>query len=101
MVADEWMPYSAMMNPEQPVQPAEFCLRRALADIKAFAKREPGQAMAAAVGAGLLINLLPTRLVAGTAAAAGAMLVRPILLSLGVTKLMELCCQKSPTHELS
>ncbi|WP_294397847.1 hypothetical protein [Prosthecobacter sp.] len=89
------------MNPEQPVQPAEFCLRRTLADIKSFAQREPGQAVAAAVGAGLLINMLPTRWVAGTAAVVGAMLVRPVLLSLGVTKAMELCCQNSSPNDLS
>ncbi len=86
------------MNPEQPFQPAESCLRRTLADIKSFAQREPGQAVAAALGAGLLINMLPTRWVAGTAAVVGALLVRPVLLSLGVTKVMELCCQKSSTQ---
>ncbi len=101
MVAEERMSYSAIMNPEQPVQPAEFCLRRTLADIKSFAQREPGQAVAAAVGAGLLINMLPTRWVAGTAAVVGAMLVRPVLLSLGVTKAMELCCQNSSPNDLS
>lgn len=89
------------MNPEQPIQPVEFCLRRTLSDIKAFAQREPGQAVAAAIGAGLLINLLPTRLVAGTVTVVGATLVRPLLLALGVTKVMELCCQESPTKTLS
>jgi hypothetical protein len=98
MVAEESTSYSALMNPEQPVQPAESCLRHALADLKTFAQREPGQAVAAAVAAGLLINMLPTRWVAGTAAVVGAMLVRPVLLSLGVTKAMELCCQKSSTQ---
>ena len=72
-----------------------------LGELKQFARREPGQAVAAAVGVGLLINLLPTRLVAGTAAVMGAMLVRPVLLSLGVTKAMELCCQKSSTQHTS
>ena len=57
--------------------------------------------MAAAVGAGLLINLLPTRWVAGTAAVVGALLVRPVLLSLGVTKAMELCCKNSSTIDRS
>lgn len=95
MVTGQRHPYCARMNREQPVQPVEFCLRRSLADIKTFAQREPGQAVAAAIGAGLLINLLPTRLVAGTAAAVGALLVRPVLLSLGLTKALELCCQNS------
>ena len=89
------------MTPESPVQPVEFCLRRTLDDIKSFAQREPGQAVAAAVGVGMLINLLPTRVVAGTAALVGAALVRPLLLSLGVTKAMELCCQKPSPKLLS
>ena len=101
MVAKERTFYSATMNHEQPFQPAESCLRRSLADLKTFARREPGQAMAVAVGAGLLIDLLPTRWVAGTAAVVGALLVRPVLLSLGVTKAMELCCQKSTTRDRS
>ena len=98
MVANEKPPYPASMNQEQPVQPVEFCLRRTLADIKAFAQREPGQAVAAAIGAGVLINLLPTRLVIGTVTVMGALLVRPVLLSLGVTKAMELCCQNTPPN---
>ncbi len=101
MVAEERTFYSARMNHEQPCQPAESCLRRSLAELKTFARREPGQAMAAAVGAGLLINLLPTRWVAGTAAVVGAMLVRPVLLSLGVTKAMELCCKNPSPKDLS
>ncbi len=101
MVATEMTFYSGSMNHEQPIQPAEFCLRRALADIKNFTRREPGQAVAAAIGTGLLINLLPTRWVAGTAAIVGAILVRPVLLSLGVTKAMELCCQNSSTQDRS
>jgi hypothetical protein len=101
MVMTWQTPYSVDMNPEHPVQPVEFCLRRTLTDIKTFAQREPGQAVAAAVGVGLIINLLPTRLVASTAAVMGAMLVRPVLLSLGLTKALELCCQKSPTLKTS
>lgn len=101
MVAEERTIYSAPMNHEQPFQPAESCLRRSLADLKNFAQREPGQAVAVAVGAGLLINLLPTRWVAGTAAVVGAMLVRPVLLSLGVTKAMELCCKNTSPQDHS
>jgi hypothetical protein len=97
-----WDPlYFATMNNEKPFQPAEFCLRRTLADIKAFAQREPGQAVAAAVGVGLLINLLPPRLLVGAATVVGATLVRPLLLSLGVTKVMELCCQNTSTQPSS
>lgn len=72
----------------------EFCIQRTLADIKACAQREPGKAVAIALGVGLFINLLPSRALASTVTVVGAALVRPILLSLGVTKAMELCCQK-------
>jgi len=88
------------MHDESPVPPLEFSIRRSLGDLKEFARREPGQAFAAAVGVGLLINLLPARMVAGTVAIVGAALVRPVLLSLGVTKAMELCCQKSSNPRL-
>jgi len=98
MAARGEMFYLAIMNNEKPFQPAEFCIRRTLADIKAFAQREPAQAVAAAVGVGLLINLLPPRLLVGAATVVGATLVRPLLLSLGVTKVMELCCQNTSTQ---
>lgn len=83
------------MNDTPPAPPLEFSVRRTLDDLKEFARREPAQAIAAAIGVGLLINLLPSRMVTGTVAIVGAALVRPVLLSLGVTKAMELCCQKS------
>lgn len=87
-----WKP----MNEVSPSPPLDFSVRRTLDDLKEFARREPAQAVAAAIGVGLLINLLPSRMVTGTVAIVGAALVRPVLLSLGVTKAMELCCQKSP-----
>ncbi|MDB6138166.1 MAG: hypothetical protein JWO94_1238 [Verrucomicrobiaceae bacterium] len=62
-----------------------------MGDIEDFARREPTKAVAAAFGVGLLINLLPTRLVIGAATAVGATLLRPTLLTLGVTKALELC----------
>lgn len=85
------------MNHELPAPPLQFSVRRTLDDLKEFARREPAQTVAAAIGIGLLINLLPSRLVTGTVAIVGAALVRPVLLSLGVTKAMELCCQKPST----
>jgi len=67
-----------------------------LDEVKDLARREPAKAVAAAFGVGLLVNLLPTRVVAGTVTAVGAVLIRPVLLSLGVAKAMELCCQNKP-----
>jgi len=84
------------MNDNTPASPLEFSVRRTLGDLKEFARREPAQAVAAAIGVGLLINLLPSRMVTGTVAIVGAALVRPVLLSLGVTKAMELYCKKTP-----
>lgn len=66
-----------------------------LSEMKEFASREPAMAVAAAFGVGLLINLLPTRVVVGTLTVLGATLMRPVLLTLGATKVMELCCQKT------
>ncbi len=83
------------MNNEPPAPSLEMSIRQTLGELREFARREPAQTFAAAVGIGLLINLLPPRWVTGTVAVVGAALVRPVLLSLGVTKAMELCCQKS------
>ena len=83
-------------EPQTPPQSVEFCARRIVGDIKDFARREPVTAAAAALGFGVLLNLLPTRVVVGTIATVGVMLARPIILSLGVTKALELCCNKTP-----
>jgi len=73
------------------------CLMRCmLQDIKSYARREPTQALALAAGVGLLINLVPTRVVAGTVSTVGAAMLRPILMSLGVAKVIELTCNVTP-----
>ena len=71
-------------------------MRCMLQDIKSYTRREPTQAIALAVGVGLLINLVPTRVVAGTVSTVGAALLRPILMSLGVAKAIELTCNVTP-----
>ena len=85
------------MNEDKPTHLVENTVRSLVRDLKDFAGREPTIAVATAFGVGLLINLLPTRVVAGTAAAVGATLLRPALMSLGVIKAVELCCQKPTT----
>ena len=69
-----------------------------IAEIEDFARREPTQAVAVAFGVGLLVHLVPTRILVGTVTALGALLVRPVLLTLGLTKAMELCqnCKSNP-----
>jgi hypothetical protein len=64
-----------------------------LGECKEFACREPFKTLATAFGAGLLLNIFPTRWVVGTVTVVGALLLRPTLLSLGVIKAIELCIQ--------
>jgi hypothetical protein len=79
------------MNDQPPMQSVELSAQRLLGELREFAFKEPTKAVAVAFGVGLLINLLPTRVLAGGAAAVAATLVRPTLLSLGVIKAVELC----------
>lgn len=71
-------------------------LRGRLRDLKAYAHQQPVQAVATAFGVGLLVNLLPTRVVAGTVSTIGAAVLRPVLISLGITKAIELTCHVTP-----
>jgi len=93
------IPAETSAPPSPPAAPARdlSCqLRSKLHDIKAFAQREPAQAVAVAFGVGLLVNLLPTRVVAGMVSTVGAALLRPMLISLGITKAIELTCNVTP-----
>ena len=89
------MPLSiSTMNEDPPMQTVELCAKRLLGDLRDYASREPVKAAAAAFGAGVMINLLPTRVLVASAAAVASALLRPALLSLGVIKSLELCCRK-------
>lgn len=82
--------------------PVEQSARRLLGTLRDYARREPVKAAAAAFGAGVMINLLPTRWLVASVSVVGGALLRPALLSLGVIKSLELCCQKpapNPHHE--
>ena len=70
---------------------------RLLGEMRDYAGREPVKAVAAAFAAGVMINLLPTRVLVASVTAVGGALLRPALLSLGVIKSLELCCQKPTT----
>ncbi len=85
------------MNKEKSLPNTEFSVRKMLDDIREYAGREPAKTIAAAFGVGLLINLLPSRVVMGTLTVVGAAILRPALFSLGVAKAAELCCQKNLT----
>lgn len=75
-------------NPERP---PVFSGRQMMAEIQELARKEPTKAVAVAFGVGLLVHLVPTRFLVGTVTAVGALLVRPVLLTLGLTKAVELC----------
>jgi len=66
-----------------------------LNETQEFVSRESGTAFATACGAGILLNLLPTRLLAGAISAVAVMLVRPALLTLGLLKAFELTIPKT------
>ena len=65
-----------------------------LGQAEAFAQREPAKAVACAVGAGFLINLLPVRAIVGALGAVAFVVARPTLLYLGLLKAWELCPRK-------
>ncbi|HYF36859.1 MAG TPA: hypothetical protein VD994_16300 [Prosthecobacter sp.] len=88
------------MSNRPPPQLIEASMRQMRGEVKDFARREPLKAVAACFGAGLLVHLLPARVLAGTASAAGAALVPPVLLFLGVVKSVELYCQNSKANNL-
>jgi hypothetical protein len=70
-----------------------FSMSERLADLKKLARREPAKAVAISVGVGLLIRVMPARVVLGAVTAVFAAFIRPALLSLGVVKATELCCK--------
>lgn len=86
------------MNEPSPLpnQPLDLSARGIWHELKDFAQREPMTAVAAVATVGLLIKLLPNRWLVTTASVVGTALVRPAILTLAVTKLMELCVTPKP-----
>ena len=83
------------MNDRDPPHPAELCLRRTLEQTEDYVRREPSKAVAAAMGAGLLLKLLPTRTLVRPITTLAVALLPPTLLGLGLIKAFELCFQPS------
>ncbi|WP_395748476.1 hypothetical protein [Prosthecobacter sp.] len=81
------------MNDPKTPHPADLCLQRALERAEDYVRREPTKAVGAALGAGLLLTLLPARSLVRPIASLGATLLPPALLGLGLIKAFELCCQ--------
>lgn len=78
-----------MITEEQP-KPAEQLVRKLVQDASTVAQRDPAKAVATAFGLGVLLNVLPTRLIFGTAATLASTIVRPTLITLGVIKAFEI-----------
>jgi hypothetical protein len=95
--------YPTMSDP-QPTDAtgaSEPPLQRLLHQAEEYARRDPAKAMATAFGAGLLLNLVPPRVVVGTVTAVAVPFMRPALLALGLFKAFELCCKADrPAHGL-
>jgi hypothetical protein len=70
-----------------------FSLPVSVVELRSLARRQPAKAVAAAVGVGLLIQLLPVRLIVGRITTVVAAFTRPALFSLGLVKAAELCCK--------
>ncbi len=71
---------------------AEGCWHQWLAKTEEYARDKPVQAAALAFGAGLLLNLLPARVLVRPLTAITAKLLPSALAGLGIIKAVELCC---------
>ena len=82
------------MNPQTPPHAAELSFHQTLKRVEDYVRREPTQAAVLALGAGVVLNLLPPRLLAGVATSIATRLLPPVLLGLGMLKAFEMCCEK-------
>ena len=83
------------MNDSSPPHAAELCLQQLIDTTEDYVRREPDKSVAAALGAGLLLKVLPKRPVIRVLTSVAAQILPTTLLGLGVLKAFELCCQKS------
>lgn len=74
--------------------PADTPARRLLHQAEEFTRREPAKALATAFGAGLLLNVVPPRVILGAVTAVAVPFMRPALFALGLLKAFELCCKE-------
>ncbi len=76
-------------------QPAENLAHRLMNEAESLAHRDPATVVAAALGAGLMLNLVPKRFIVGSVTAITVTLLRPALITLGIIKAFELCSIKN------
>ena len=82
------------MNPQTPPHAAELSLHQTLKKVEDCVRKDPTKAVVVALGAGLALNLLPSRVLARATASIATRLLPPVLLGLGVLKAFEICCEK-------
>ncbi|MFZ2278279.1 MAG: hypothetical protein WAW39_10785 [Prosthecobacter sp.] len=82
------------MNPQTPPHAAELSIHQTLKRVEECVRREPTKVVVVALGTGLILNLLPSRVLARATASIATRLLPPVLLGLGVLKAFEICCEK-------
>ncbi len=88
------------MNPQTPPHAAELFLHQTLKRVEDYVRQDPTKAVVVALGTGLVLNMLPTRVLARATASIVTRLLPPALLGLGVIKAFEICCEKDAAREL-
>lgn len=81
-----------------PPRPAEDFVQNLVDDAATYAKRDPTKAVLTAFGVGLLLNILPTRFIAGTVSTVATTVLKPTLMTLGVIKVCEIYLDQSKKH---
>ena len=84
--------------PATSAHPASDTRKQILTDVREFILKEPVATVAAVCAVGLLVKLLPRAWVVGTVGVVGTALIKPALLSLGMTKAVELYLQRPHTN---
>ncbi|WP_395736837.1 hypothetical protein [Prosthecobacter sp.] len=87
------------MNDPQTPHPIELCFQQTLERAEEYVRREPAKVVGAALGAGLLLSILPARSMKRPIASLGSLLLSPALIGLGLIKVFEICCQTTPCKE--
>ncbi|WP_395740907.1 hypothetical protein [Prosthecobacter sp.] len=85
------------MNTEATIKPAEDFVHRLVNDAENIARNDPAKAMAAALGIGMFLHIVPTRFLVASVTAVTLTVLRPALLTLGVVKAFELCSANPET----
>jgi len=83
-----------------PAHIAEQGVERLIKKAETFSHDDPAKALAIAFGAGVLLNILPTRFIIGTAVGLTTLALRPTLMTLGVVKAFEIYTSQTKNHSI-